>query len=293
MKQLISLLISLIFLKVSSAQDTQRYLNSSDESHFCGPIQIDDLKKDTIFKKWYNQNYSDYKVVSKERGWVKKLGNVDVDVYLGTWCGDSKKWVPKFVKLWDELGLKRSQLKFTALYDFIEGKYKQGPNGEDKGKDIHRVPTFIFKRNGKEIARIVEFPNNDLETDLAQIAVGFPSFPNYRGASRMIDLLKMNSSERIKNNREYLNEVYQLVSESSELNTLGYVYLESGRIDQALTVFYFNTLFFTETPNVYDSYAEALAISGQKEEAIKNYEKVLQLDQENKHAIEQIKKLKE
>ena len=93
--------------------------------------------------------------------------------------------------------------------------------------------------------------------------------------------------------QRYLNEVYQLVSDSSELNTLGYVYLESGRIDQALTVFYFNTLFFSETSNVYDSYAEALAVSGQKEEAIKNYEKVLQLDQGNKHAIEQIEKLKE
>ena len=197
------------------------------------------------------------------------------------------------MKLWYELGLERTQLKFTALYDFVEGKYKQGPNGEEKNKDIHRVPTFIFKCNNKEIARIVEFPNNDLETDLAQIAVGFPSNPNYRGATRMIELFKSNSSDSVRTNIKYLNEVYQLIKNPSELNTLGYVYLESDRIDEALTVFYYNTRFFKYNPNVYDSYAEVLAKSGQKEEAIKNYEKVLLLDRNNNHAMEQNKKLKE
>ena len=292
MKQLIFLSIGLVFCKTSFSQDIQRYENSRNESHICGTFQIDELEKDTIFQKWYNKNYLDFKVSSKKRNWVKDLKNVEVDIYLGTWCGDSKKWVPKFVKLWDELGLNRSQLKFIALYDFTDGKYKQGPNGEEKNKDIHRVPTFIVKRNSKEIARIVESPNNDLETDLAQIALGYPSNPNYRGATRMINLLKLNSTDSVKTNIEYLNEVYGLVKSPSELNTLGYVYLESDRIDKALTIFYYNTRFFKYNPNVYDSYAEALAKSGQNGEAIKNYEKVLLLDRSNDHAREQIMELK-
>ena len=197
------------------------------------------------------------------------------------------------MKLWDELGLERTQLKFTALYDFVEGKYKQGPNGEEKNKHIHRLPTFTFKWNNKEIARIIEFPNNDLETDLAEIAVGFPSNLNYRGATRMIELFKSNSSDSVRTNIEYLNEVYQLIKNPSELNTLGYVYLESDRIDEALTVFYYNTRFFKYNQNVYDSYVEVLAKSGQKEESIKNYGKVLLLDRNNNHAMEQIKKMKE
>ena len=41
------------------------------------------------------------------------------------------------------------------LYDRDE-KYKQGPNGEEKGEKIHRVPIFIINRDGKESARIVE-----------------------------------------------------------------------------------------------------------------------------------------
>ena len=292
MKQLVFLSLGLIFCKASFSQDAQRYENSRDESHICGTFQIEELENDTVFQKWYDKNYADFKVSDKKRNWVKNLKNTEVDIYLGTWCDDSKKWVPKFVKLWDALGLKRTQLKLIGLYDFVEGKYKQGPNGEEKNKDIHRVPTFIFKQNGKEIARIVEFPNNDLETDLAQISFGFPSNPNYRGATRMIELFKSNSSDSIKNNNNYLNEIYRLIKSPSELNTLGYVFLESGRIDEALTVFYYNTRFYKYNPNVYDSYAEALAISGQEEESIKNYEKVLLLDRNNSQAREQIKKLK-
>jgi tetratricopeptide (TPR) repeat protein len=292
MKKTIYLAIGIIFSSVSLAQEVQRYENDRGESHICGVFQIEELMKDSIFQKWYSKNYLDFEVLNKKQSWTKGLKNIEVVIYLGTWCGDSKKWVPRFLKLWDELGLKRTQLTFIGVFDFIEGKYKQGPNGEEKGKSIHRVPTFIFKRDGKETARIIESPNTDLETDLAQIALGFPSNPNYRGATRMIELIEEKSSDAIKTNTEYLNEIYGLVKSPSELNTLGYVYLESDRVDEALTILYYNTRFYKYNPNVYDSYAEALMKAGQTEEAIKNYEKVLLLDRSNNHAKEQIKKLK-
>ena len=47
------------------------------------------------------------------------------------------------MKPWDLLGLELAQLEFIALY-VDDDRYKQGPNGEEKGKNIHRVPTFIF-----------------------------------------------------------------------------------------------------------------------------------------------------
>ena len=99
MKKMIYLLSGLIFLNISFTQDVQQYENSRYESHLCGAFQIDDLEKDTIFQKWYNKNYLDFEVLNKKPAWVKDLKNVEVDIYLGTWCGDSKKWVPKFVKL--------------------------------------------------------------------------------------------------------------------------------------------------------------------------------------------------
>jgi len=49
--------------------------------------------------------------------------------------------------------------------------------------------TLFFKRDGKEIARIVETPQNDLLTDIGQIALGLPSKPNYRAANYLMNLL--------------------------------------------------------------------------------------------------------
>lgn len=55
--------------------------------------------------------------------------------------------------------------------------------------NIHRIPTFIFKKDNNEIARIVEYLRNDLQTDVAQIALGVPSNPNYEAANYLNKVL--------------------------------------------------------------------------------------------------------
>ena len=271
------------------SQKPQEYQNKRDETHLCGPIKIDDLRSN-LYRDWFDENYAALTIDGTNK-WKKHLKGKEVEIYLGTWCGDSKKWVPRFIKLWDVLGLDRSQLKLITLYDGSE-KYKQGPKGEEIGKNIHRVPTFIFKNEGREYARIVESPSNDLETDLAQIAFGYPSAPNYKGANYMIDLLNSKTKDEIYADfNTHVNKVYRLTGKKSEFNTLGYVYLRSGRIDEAVTVLHFNTFCFPKDASVYDSYAEALEISGDTENAIKNYQKVLELDPENENASEQLVRL--
>ena len=287
-------IITILFFSFSTiAQETQYYQTEEGDKHLCGPFSIKDLSEDSSFAKWYAESYEEFKLSNKNQSWVDQLKNTQVDIYMGTWCGDSKEWVPKFVKLWDELGLSRSQLNFIALYNGDE-RYKQGPNGEEKGKNIHRVPTFIFKKENTEYARIVESPRNSLEVDVAQIALGYPSEPNYKGASFLINLLEEKELEDIYTNiQEYASKAYRLVSKSSELNTLGYVYLRAGKVPEAHLMFYLNTYFFPHNPNVYDSFGEVLALQGENEQAIKNYEKVLSLDPENENAKKQIDLLKD
>ncbi len=84
------------------------------------------------------------------------------------------------------------------MYGSVEGKYKQDPNRGAKDRGIHRVSTFIFKKNGKEIARMVESPSNDMVTDLAQIALGVSSQPNYVGATYINELFNSKSLEEIQ-----------------------------------------------------------------------------------------------
>lgn len=82
------------------------------------------------------------------------------------------------------------------------------------------------------------------------------------------------------------------ISENS-LNNLGYELLTAGKINEAIAIFKLNTEFYPQAFNTYDSLGEAYIKAGNKELAIKNYEKSLELNPKNTNAEEQLKKLKE
>jgi len=76
-----------------------------------------------------------------------------------------------------------------------------------------------------------------------------------------------------------------------ELNLLGYRILGTGDIESALAVFRLNVEMFPESWNPYDSLGEALAAAGQREEAIRNYAKSLELNPNNRNAVERLSEL--
>jgi CubicO group peptidase (beta-lactamase class C family) len=76
-----------------------------------------------------------------------------------------------------------------------------------------------------------------------------------------------------------------------ELNLLGYSYLRTNKIEEAIAIFKLNIQEYPKSGNVYDSYAEALMVKGENEEAIENYQKSLELNPNNKHGIDQLNKL--
>lgn len=69
------------------------------------------------------------------------------------------------------------------------------------------------------------------------------------------------------------------------------IYLQSGKISEAVKVFKLNVELYPQSANVYDSYGEALAAVGDKENAIINYRKSVELDPTNANGIEVLKKL--
>ncbi|MBD3166684.1 MBL fold metallo-hydrolase [bacterium] len=63
-----------------------------------------------------------------------------------------------------------------------------------------------------------------------------------------------------------------------QLNLLGYQLLYRDRVDEALTVLEENLRLFPLSPNVYDSYGEALLAAGDTARAISYYEKAVEVD---------------
>jgi predicted Zn-dependent protease len=80
--------------------------------------------------------------------------------------------------------------------------------------------------------------------------------------------------------------------EEIQLNAFGYELLGQKRIPEALAVLTFTVEEFPDSANAYDTLAEAQAVAGLSEQAIKNYEKSLALNPENSNAKTQLQKLK-
>ncbi len=77
----------------------------------------------------------------------------------------------------------------------------------------------------------------------------------------------------------------------SELNQLGYHFMRSGRIKDAVEIFKLNVEAYPEAANPYDSLGEGYMNLGEKDKAIQNYRKSLELDPENQNAVEMLEKL--
>jgi len=75
------------------------------------------------------------------------------------------------------------------------------------------------------------------------------------------------------------------------LNRLGYMLLEKGRNADAIAIFKLNVEEYPKSGDAYDSLAEAYAKDGQKQQAIDNYRKCLELDPKNQDAANKLKEL--
>ncbi len=73
--------------------------------------------------------------------------------------------------------------------------------------------------------------------------------------------------------------------EESELNNLGYQLLGKNKIQEAIEIFKLNVEQYPDAFNPYDSLGEGYMLAGEKELAIKNYAKSLELNPKNTNAI--------
>jgi CubicO group peptidase (beta-lactamase class C family) len=78
-----------------------------------------------------------------------------------------------------------------------------------------------------------------------------------------------------------------------QLNSLGYYYLEKQKFSEAKVLFQLNIDMYPHSANVYDSYGEACMLNGDYDEAIRNYERSLELDPENTNAVDMLKRIHE
>ena len=124
--------------------------------------------KDTSFSWWWNSAYNMYEVDSMVTEELKEnINDVKIKIVMGTWCEDSRREVPHFYKILEEINYHKEKVTLINV-----NRDKQGLENEVEGLDINFVPTIIFIRAGKELGRIVEMPYETLEQDMLEIILG-------------------------------------------------------------------------------------------------------------------------
>lgn len=111
------------------------------------------------------------------------------------------------------------------------------------------------------------------------------------------DSQKYFTNENIKGALEVYKHLENKTDEITEyfettVNLLGYNSIRKKDFDRAEEIFRLNTEYFPASANAWDSLAEVHMIKDDKDLAIKYYKKSLELNPENKNAVNQIKKMK-
>lgn len=117
-----------------------------------GRCTVADLRQPP-YAEWLEAGYAAYTPDPEVLAALRKTGwdGVELTLVFGTWCSDSRREVPRMLKLLDTLGFPPSRLRMIAV-DNTEALHKRSPGGEEAGLEIYRVPTLVVSRGGREVA---------------------------------------------------------------------------------------------------------------------------------------------
>lgn len=173
MKKIITkiLAVSMISLAVQEFSAQKVVVNREVETTNDGKMLLGHQLKDQFVKEpyseWYTKEFNEYALDQKAVGELKKnkINSYNLIVFIGTWCEDSHRDFPRLMKILEEVNFPDSKLTIIAV-----NRKKESPTGDEVKYNVHKVPTIIVEKYGKEIGRIIEMPTTGyVERDLVEI----------------------------------------------------------------------------------------------------------------------------
>lgn len=282
----INTLLLLLFTLHSFAQQGIE-LNNTGQLKVLGHVDRERLTE-APFSNWFQPNYDTFEIDKKDSKSLKRaISNIDsIQVFFGSWCGDSKREVPRFLKIMDEL--KFNNVELIGL-DHTFQNYKQSPFGEEEGLGIHRVPTFIFYTDSTEVGRIVEDPVSSLEGDIFQILTTDKYVPTYDIVHDVQKILATKGADYLLYHVDSI--AAQLASKAetvSALSTYALVLLTSFEIQASEAVYVLNTKLFEEEYYAYYGLGRFYQRIGDQKLAKLAYSEGLIKNPENERLLQQL-----
>lgn len=159
--------------KVNKDSNESKAQNEVTETNVQKDMLLGEFHKEDLQKKpfstWFESGYKDFSPEEASMETINNnIGDYKIKLLMGTWCGDSKREVPKFLKILDKADYDYDQLEMVAV-DYN----KKTPSKIEEDLDVHHVPTIIFYKDGQEVNRFVEYSQGEsIEEDIARIVSG-------------------------------------------------------------------------------------------------------------------------
>lgn len=162
-------LIFIALLSLTTSIFAQEFNNKTTDVKTKNEILIGLCNKqgflETSFTNWFKTEYDAYQpnmdVIKQLKPFADKY---KITVIMGTWCSDSRREIPRFLKIMDYAGYSPNSLKIIC----IDTK-KKASEMDLSIYNIEKIPTIIISDYTKELGRIIEAPAKTLETDLLNI----------------------------------------------------------------------------------------------------------------------------
>jgi thiol-disulfide isomerase/thioredoxin len=152
----------LLFVSLLNCQQNKETQASKEKTILKGWITGDQLSE---LSPVYEAEKSGYQPDSTSVSFLKNFNKeLNVLIFLGTWCPDCRREVPRFLKIMEIAD--NSFIKFQMMG---LDRTKRDSLGLAEKYKIEYVPTFIVLQNEREIGRIIEIPMLSIEQDLVEI----------------------------------------------------------------------------------------------------------------------------
>jgi thiol-disulfide isomerase/thioredoxin len=244
------------------------------------------------YSDWYKANHSNYTVDAATASMLKdKLKDKTFTIFMGTWCGDSKREVPRIYRLLQYCGVKEKQVKLVMVNN-SDSAYKQSPTHEERGLTIHHVPTLIVYSNGTEKGRIIESPVVSWEKDLLAVCNGEKYVPHYAGVEYLIQRFAALGADGVESDSMAITaQLRQLLKSEYEISAYAKMLRTTNEIKKALVTAKLNTMVFAASADAWYMLGYNWQAMGNNASAKENYSKALALKPDHENAKKRLEEL--
>jgi glyoxylase-like metal-dependent hydrolase (beta-lactamase superfamily II) len=216
--------------------------------------------------------------------------------------------VPLLLKNWESLIARKDEIKryfpghwngelsfegFKNRYNYVKKMYAWMEHEVQSGKKFSEIEAELAL--DKKFPELVDSPGFYPERHATSIRTVWCEVTGAKSAAeglgKMIE--KAGIEEAIKKMKALrAAETNDFYFDEAEFNGLGYRLINEKKLLEAIAVFKLNVEMYPESWNVYDSLAEGYMVNGEKELAIKFYNKSIEMNPDNENGKKMLEKIK-